>query len=104
MVSGTEIGALGPGQYFGEMALLDDDVRKASVIAKTAVDCFVLDRTAFTKIMGSLQQIMNRETTLRKEAIKSASGGDDEQLHLKFTDLVTLAVLGLYFIYLFIYY
>lgn len=33
LINGKQVGVLGAGQYFGEMALLDDEVRKATVIA-----------------------------------------------------------------------
>lgn len=95
---GTEVGQLAAGQYFGEMALLDDEVRKASVIATTDCECFVLDRPTFTKLLGSLQHVINRETNTRMEALKSATGGDSHEeshlLRLRMQDLTTLAVLG----------
>jgi len=95
-VDGKEVGQLKTGTYFGEMALLDDDVRKASVIATTACECFVLDRATFTRILGSLQQVINRETTHRLEVLKGAGPSDEAepQLNLKFSDLTTLGVLG----------
>jgi CRP-like cAMP-binding protein len=34
----------GPNDYFGERALLTDDVRAADVIAKTNVECLTLSR------------------------------------------------------------
>jgi CRP-like cAMP-binding protein len=95
-VDGKEVGQLKAGTYFGEMALLDDDVRKASVVATSNCECFVLDRSTFTRILGSLQQVINRETTQRLEVLKGAGPSDEAepQLNLKFSDLATLAVLG----------
>ena len=95
-VDGKEVGQLKTGTYFGEMALLDDDVRKASVIATTNCECFVLDRSTFTKILGSLQSVINRETNQRLEILKGAGPVDESepQLNLKFNELITLAVLG----------
>jgi serine/threonine protein kinase/CRP-like cAMP-binding protein len=95
-VDGKEVGQLKMGTYFGEMALLDDDVRKASVVATTNCECFVLDRATFTRILGSLQAVINRETTQRLEVLKGAGPSDEAepQLNLKFNDLTTLAVLG----------
>lgn len=95
-VDGKEVSQLKAGTYFGEMALLDDETRKASVIATNDCECFVLDRETFTKILGSLQHIMNRETQHRMEVLKGAGPRDDSepQLNLAFSDLQQLAILG----------
>ena len=42
---------LGPGDFFGEMALMTDAMRSASVVAKTAVECFALTRWDFLGIL-----------------------------------------------------
>jgi cGMP-dependent protein kinase len=91
-----EVGVLQQGTYFGEMALLDDEVRKATVIATAATECFVIDRETFTKILGSLRHIMSRETQQRLEVLKGAGPRDDAepQLNLNFGDLQQLAILG----------
>ena len=41
-VDGVEVTRLGPGDHFGELALLSEDVRTASVTAVTRVRCFVI--------------------------------------------------------------
>ncbi|CAE7540999.1 pkar1, partial [Symbiodinium microadriaticum] len=79
LVGESEVGSLEGGQYFGEMALLDDEVRKASVVAVTQCECFALDRPTFNRILGSLQDILARET---------------EEVNIEFRDLKPLAVLG----------
>src|SRR5436189_5383076 len=43
---------LGRGDSFGELALLDDRPRQASVRALTALDLFVLGREAFQSVVG----------------------------------------------------
>ena len=46
------------GDYFGELALLNDEPRAASVISDSAVKAVSLDRRAFDRLLGRLQGIM----------------------------------------------
>ena len=41
-VGGDVKASLGPGDYFGEMALVDDRVRSASITAETDLRCYFL--------------------------------------------------------------
>lgn len=96
VVDTKEVAQLRNGTYFGEMALLDDEVRKASIIATSDCECFVLERDTFNRLLGSLKHIINRETQQRLEVLKGAGPKDDSepQLNLAFNDLQNLAVLG----------
>ena len=51
----------GRGDYFGELALLDDKPRQASVIAKTEVKVAKLGRDGFKRLLGPVESIMRRE-------------------------------------------
>jgi CRP/FNR family transcriptional regulator, cyclic AMP receptor protein len=42
VVDGNKVGSLSAGDYFGEIALIDDGTRTASVIAATDLRCWVL--------------------------------------------------------------
>ena len=41
--------------YPGEIALIREDVRSANVYANGSVVCYTLDRTAFTSLVGKIQ-------------------------------------------------
>ncbi|CAG9463429.1 unnamed protein product [Pedinophyceae sp. YPF-701] len=47
--------------YFGEMSLLKDAPRVATVEAVTALECLVLGREAFNDTLGPLEEIMKRD-------------------------------------------
>ena len=42
---------IGPGAYFGEMALLDGAPRSATIVAKTETICLLLARKQFEKVL-----------------------------------------------------
>ena len=49
------------GAYFGELALLDDKPRQASIISKTEVKLAKLDRAGFKRLLGPVEGMMRRE-------------------------------------------
>jgi CRP/FNR family cyclic AMP-dependent transcriptional regulator len=49
--AGQEIGILGPGDFFGEIALVEDTPRTATVTASTPLRFFVLTRQAFRSVV-----------------------------------------------------
>jgi CRP/FNR family transcriptional regulator, cyclic AMP receptor protein len=48
---GTVVATIGPGAYFGEVALLDSITRTASVVARTDLVLQVLDRRGFNTLL-----------------------------------------------------
>jgi cAMP-dependent protein kinase regulator len=56
------------GDFFGELALLNDAPRAASVVAKTDVKVATLDKPAFQRLLGPVEGIMRRT---RYEGVKS---------------------------------
>jgi CRP-like cAMP-binding protein len=51
------IAELGPGEFFGEMALLDEDRRTATVRAISAMKVLVMTRNSFRTIDRSMPQV-----------------------------------------------
>ncbi|RMZ99815.1 cAMP-dependent kinase type I-beta regulatory subunit isoform X1 [Brachionus plicatilis] len=56
----VEVGRLGPSDYFGEIALLLDRPRAATVIAKGPLKCVKLDRQRFERVLGPVSEILKR--------------------------------------------
>jgi cAMP-dependent protein kinase regulator len=57
------------GDYFGELALLDDKPRAASVVAETEVKLATLGKNGFQRLLGPVESIMRRD-----DPSKSAEG------------------------------
>ncbi|KAG3169425.1 hypothetical protein PI126_g2823 [Phytophthora idaei] len=60
-----ELMTLQRGNYFGEMALVLNEPRQANCIAVGAVDCYVMDRAEFTKLLGPLRSLIDRQMRIR---------------------------------------
>ncbi|XP_074599806.1 protein kinase, cAMP-dependent, regulatory subunit type 1 [Brevipalpus obovatus] len=56
----TEVSRLGPGDYFGEIALILDRPRAATVVAKGSLKCVKLDRATFERLLGPCSDILKR--------------------------------------------
>ncbi|KAF9578344.1 hypothetical protein BGW38_005901 [Lunasporangiospora selenospora] len=67
---------LGPGQYFGELALLNDMPRAATVKAKGRLKCATLGKRAFVRLLGPVVEIIKRNTPapLVAAAVTAATG------------------------------
>ena len=90
---GLEVGELQQGAHFGELALMDNDVRKATVITTQRCECFVLDRKTFQQILASVKTEMESEAQHRKNGM-SDSAAAQAAASIKYENLKTLAVLG----------
>ncbi|CAH8573030.1 unnamed protein product [Schistosoma turkestanicum] len=56
----VEVGKLRPSDYFGEIALLLDRPRAATVVAQGTLRCVKLDRKRFERVMGPCSDILKR--------------------------------------------
>ncbi len=61
----VELVKLGPNKYFGELALIEDSPRKATVTAITAVTCWTVDRKSFLSLFGSMKEALNESVGVR---------------------------------------
>jgi CRP-like cAMP-binding protein len=52
-VAGRQVGTVGPGSHFGEIALISDRVRTATVTATTDLRCLVMTMWAFRAFVRS---------------------------------------------------
>lgn len=50
----------GAGDYFGERALLYDVPRAANIVAQTQLHVVALDRSAFKRLLGPIESILER--------------------------------------------
>ena len=91
--NGAPIGTIGKEKFFGEKALLSDDVRQATVVASTEkVVCYVMTRSDFTRVLGSLQEILDGKGP--KKAARYSTNVKKSRVTLKLEDLEVKNVLG----------
>jgi CRP-like cAMP-binding protein len=79
---GVVVATIGPGTYFGEVALLDSVTRTASVVAKTDLVLEVIDRRGFNTLLDDLPRLSR--SILKGLAHRLAELEDEtEQLRLQ---------------------
>ncbi|KAI9310614.1 cyclic nucleotide-binding-like protein, partial [Dichotomocladium elegans] len=57
-----EVNRLRKGDYFGELALLHDNPRAATVVANGRLKCVTLGKSAFTRLLGPVMDILKRNS------------------------------------------
>ena len=73
MLSSQAVSEYSGGDHFGELALLSDEVRKASVRATSAVKCWTLDKATF--IMHIPSHLFENEHVISiREGLRTAPG------------------------------
>jgi cAMP-dependent protein kinase regulator len=93
---GKKVATLTRGHYFGEKALLADDVRQASCIAVGKVVCLSLSREDFIAMLGNWQDISEAGATSEDTATFQdvTTARPNFQLSVKLEDLETISTLG----------
>ena len=85
------------GDYFGELALLSEDMRAASCVANGPVTVLVLDRQHFEEMIGSLNEYAETgDKSPRQSAVTSTVQPNDgsDKVDIKFNELEKVGVLG----------
>lgn len=73
-VDGRLLARFGPGEFFGEMALLDDEPRSASVYAVTDSLCLVLSRWDFHRQLHGDPDMAVKMLTVLARRLRVTSG------------------------------
>jgi CRP-like cAMP-binding protein len=68
---GSEIRTLGEGDFFGEISLLEDRPRTATVTAKTPLRFFVLTRQNFRTLLDKQPEIEEKVTGALRERLRA---------------------------------
>ncbi len=71
MKNGQEIRTLGPGDFFGEIALLEDTPRTATVVAKTPLRFFVLTRQSFRSMLAHQPELEQKVLAALEERVRA---------------------------------
>lgn len=93
---GTEktLKILGKGDFFGEMAILNDDKRAATVTALApAVECLLLDRIPFINLLGTMKEL-REEVKIRNRTVSEKVEKVSEYQDVDFKDLDVVGTLG----------
>ena len=67
-----KVATLGPGQHFGELAILDRGPRSASVIAETDMRVLVLGQREFVGVLDSIPGMASKLLTTMAQRLREA--------------------------------
>lgn len=90
-----EVAKMGRGEYFGEIALMKEDLRTANVYAEGLLLLYALERVAFNSLIGSLEEAGTQNHDLNKPDIaKQETKQNPLLVNCKLSDLEILRPLG----------
>jgi len=71
-VGGRKVATLGPGNYFGELSLLDHKPRSATVVSDTDMVLLVLDQRRFNGLLDELPTLAHKLLAAMAQRIREA--------------------------------
>lgn len=71
-IDGAEVATLGPGDFFGEMALLDQGPRVATVTASTPLEVAVLDPREFSTLIEEHPGVAQKVLKVMAQRLRDA--------------------------------
>uniref|UniRef100_A0A8C6LHG4 cAMP-dependent protein kinase type II-alpha regulatory subunit n=1 Tax=Nothobranchius furzeri TaxID=105023 RepID=A0A8C6LHG4_NOTFU len=77
----VEVARCSRGQYFGELALVTNKPRAASVYAVGNTKCLVIDIKAFERLLGPCMDIMKRNISQYEHQLVALFGSSDDLKH-----------------------
>ncbi len=69
---GRHVATLKPGDYFGELAILDRGPRNATVVAQTPVTVLVLGQREFNGVLDELPALAHKMLTIMAHRLREA--------------------------------
>ena len=73
-IAGKEVASLGPGDFFGEMALLDQGPRVATVTATEDMEVAVLDPREFVTLLDEHPAVARKVLKVMAHRLRQAEG------------------------------
>ncbi|XP_049589556.1 protein kinase, cAMP-dependent, regulatory, type II, alpha, B [Syngnathus scovelli] len=77
----VEVARCSRGQYFGELALVNNKPRAASVYAVGETKCLVIDIQAFERLLGPCKEIMKRNISQYEDQLVALFGSSVDLKH-----------------------
>lgn len=70
--NGRTVARLGPGQYFGELALLDDRPRSATVVSTAPMRLLTLERRRFDALLDTMPALAGKLLQAMAQRLREA--------------------------------
>ncbi len=69
---GRKVATLGPGKWFGELALLDRQPRSATIVAETDMDLLVLEQRHFLGLLDTMPSLSRKMLAAMASRLREA--------------------------------